>query len=116
MISRCFWPNTVEEIMENLKMETHPFAKEILLRIDNNSMLSMKIALKMLRRSKNMAYGEILKMELNASLNKINDSDFEKGVTNVLLTPPDKRVYPGYDRNVSEDQAESYLQENPLSS
>ena len=30
MIDRCFWPDSVEEIMENLKRETHPFAKEIL--------------------------------------------------------------------------------------
>ena len=49
MIDRCFWPNTVEEIMDNLKRETDPFAKVILERMQNNSMLSMKIALKMLR-------------------------------------------------------------------
>ena len=49
MIDRCFWPNTVEEIMENLKRESDPFAKVILERMQNNSMLSMKIALKMLR-------------------------------------------------------------------
>lgn len=26
MIDRCFWPNSVEEIMENLKRENSPFA------------------------------------------------------------------------------------------
>ena len=86
MIDRCFWPNTVEEIMENLKMESHPFAKEILERMNKNSLLSMKIALKMLRKAKNMDYGQVLKMEINASLNKIQDDDSEKGVTKVLLT------------------------------
>lgn len=102
--------------MDNLKRETHPFAKEALKRMDNNSMLSMKIALKMLRRAKNLPYGEILRMELNASLNKINDSDFEKGVTCVLLTAKENHVYPGFDRNVSDARAEAYLQENPLAS
>ena len=30
MIDRCFYPNSVEEIMENLRKEEHPFAKEVL--------------------------------------------------------------------------------------
>ena len=115
LISRCFYPSTVEEITENLRRETDPFAKEILARMDKNSMLSMKIALQMLRKARNMSYGEVLKMELNASLNKVNDKDFELGVTNVLMTPRDKQVYAGFDRNVTDSQAESYLQENPLS-
>jgi len=41
----------VEEIMQNLKAESHPFASEILARMNANSMLSMKIALKMLRKA-----------------------------------------------------------------
>jgi len=30
MIDRCFWPNSVEEIMDNLRKESHPYAKTIL--------------------------------------------------------------------------------------
>lgn len=60
MIDRCFWPNSVEEIMDNLRREAHPFAKEVLQKMESNSMLSMKLALKMLRKAQNMAYGEIL--------------------------------------------------------
>ena len=40
----------------------------------------MKLALKMLREAKNMAYGEVLKMEMNVALNKVGDSDFQLGV------------------------------------
>lgn len=49
LIDRCFWSNSIEEIMENLKRESHPFAQEILQKMQSNSMLSMKLALKMLR-------------------------------------------------------------------
>ena len=80
MIDRCFWPNSVEEIINNLNKETHPFAKEILQKMKGNSMLSMKLALQMIRNSENMAYGEILKMEMNVALNKIGDKDFDLGV------------------------------------
>jgi hypothetical protein len=87
MIDRCFWHNTVEEIMESLKRETHPFATEILQRMEANSMLSMKIALKMLRKAKNMDYGQILRMEHNVALNKVRDSDFDLGVKQVIGKP-----------------------------
>ena len=50
-------------------------------------MLSMKLALKMLRKAQNMAYGEILKMELNVALNKVGDPDFELGVKEILMKP-----------------------------
>jgi hypothetical protein len=53
-------------------------------------MLSMKIALKMIRKAVNMPYGEVLKMELNAALNKAKDTDFEQGVKEVLLKPRSK--------------------------
>ena len=48
-------------------------------------MLSMKLALKMLRKAQNLGYGEIMKMELNVALNKANDPDFELGVKEVLM-------------------------------
>jgi len=117
LIDRCFWPDSVEEIMENLKREDHPFAQEILQRMQSNSMLSMKLALKMLRKAQNMAYGEILKMELNVALNKAGDADFEHGVKEVLMKPPrgarrGVRPNPGFQKDVSDDQVDSYFAEN----
>lgn len=40
----------------------------------------MKLALKMIRKARNLAYGETLAMELNVALNKVGDSDFQLGV------------------------------------
>lgn len=80
-------------------------------------MLSMKLALKMLRNAKNMAYGEILKMELNVALNKVKDSEFELGVKEVLQKPSKTgrlgfRPNPGFKKEVSDKEVESYFEEN----
>ena len=73
--------------MDNLRREVDPFAKQILEKMEGNSMLSMKLALKMLRDAKNMDYGQVLKMEMNVALNKTGDQDFELGVKEILLKP-----------------------------
>ena len=44
-IERCFFANTMEEIIENLKKENTEFARVCLDKINQNSMLSMKITL-----------------------------------------------------------------------
>ena len=85
--------------------------------MDCNSMLSMKLALKMLRKSKNLAYGEILKMELNVALNKVEDSDFELGVKEVLMKPTKvsrlgMRPNPGFKTLVSDSEVDSFFSEN----
>lgn len=41
LIDRCFWPDNVNEIMDNLKRETEPIAKVILKRMESNSLTSM---------------------------------------------------------------------------
>jgi chaperone required for assembly of F1-ATPase len=48
-INRCFYSSTIEEIMENLKKENTPFALACLQQMNKNSMLSMKLALRMVR-------------------------------------------------------------------
>ena len=121
LIDRCFRADSVEEIMENLQKENHPFAQEVLEKMQGNSMLSMKLALKMLREAQNLGYGEIMKMELNVALNKANDSDFELGVKEVLMkrwpkssgrTRLGARLNPGFEKDVSDAQVESYFAEN----
>jgi hypothetical protein len=51
LIDRCFYSNSLEEIMDNLRKETDPFAKKCLKAMEKNSYLSMKLALKMLRNA-----------------------------------------------------------------
>ena len=43
-------------------------------------MLSMNLALSMIRKAKNLDYKGILEMELNVAFNKIQDKDFDLGV------------------------------------
>ena len=50
-------------------------------------MLSMKLALQMIRKAQNMCFGDILKMEINVGLNKMQDADFELGMKEVLMKP-----------------------------
>jgi enoyl-CoA hydratase/carnithine racemase len=114
LIDRCFWPNTIEEILENLRKEDDKFAKEILERMESNSMLSMKLALKMIRKAKNMCFRDVLNMELNVAMNKVQDSDFKIGVQNILMKPNNygkhiPRSNPGYLKHVSDELVESYF-------
>jgi len=122
LIDRCFWPDSVEQIMENLRRETHPIAKDFLSRMESNSMTSMKIALKMLRQARNMCFGQVLKMELNVALNKVMDEDFELGVKQVLMKPKAAKIdtingqrqpaNPGFSTDVSAERVDSYFEEN----
>jgi len=84
LIDRCFYSNSLEEIMDNLRRESDPFAKKCLQAMEKNSYLSMKLALKMLRNAKNLCYRGCLRQELDVVINKIQDADFDVGVHNVL--------------------------------
>lgn len=113
LIDRCFWHNSVEDIMEALRKEADPFAATILKRMEANSMLSMKTALKMVREARNMDYGEVLKMELNVALNKAKDSETAFGVKNVLLKPSSSKIEnPGFSAQISSQQVESLFETN----
>ena len=90
LIDRCFYHNTVEEIMEALKKENSAFARECYEAMSRNSMQSMQLALAMLRRAINLDYKGCLQMELNVAFNRLQDSDFDLGVNTVLGTPRQK--------------------------
>lgn len=48
--------------------------------MQNNSDLSMKLALMMMREAKNLDYKGCMQMELNVGINKIRDEDFDYGI------------------------------------
>lgn len=76
-------------------------------------MLSMKIALKMLRNAKNQDFKGILESEMNVALNKIQDKEFDLGVKEILLKPhKGEHKNPGFNNNVSDDQVLSFFEEN----
>ena len=91
LIARCFYPSTIEEIMHNLRQESHPFAKKCLEAMERNSDLSMALALKMLRQASGLDYASCLKMELNVVSKMIESKDFDAGVEQVLLSAKAKK-------------------------
>jgi len=123
LINRNFLYNSVEEIFASLRRETHPFAKLILQRMEANSLQSMKVALKMIRKATNMCYGDTLKMEQNVAFNMMNDPELEIGVKKVLgvpyfkaeKTPEGNRLNPGFASSISDQKVDSFFAENPMS-
>ena len=66
----------------------------------------MKLALKMLRDARNLDFKGALQNEINVSLNKIQDNEFELGVSELLLKPHQggrQPINPGFSRSVSSD-------------
>ena len=80
MIGRCFYSNSIEEIMQNLREENHPFATKCLEAMKRNSDLSMRLALKMLRQAQNTDYASCLRMEVNVASKMIETKEFDIGV------------------------------------
>ena len=87
MIGRCFYSNTIEEIMQNLRDEGSPFAMKCHAAMERNSDLSMKLALKMLRQATSLDYASCLKMEVNVVSRMVETKEFDIGVKEVLMTP-----------------------------
>lgn len=109
--------NTLEEIIENLRREEaegSKFAATCLKKMQSNSELSMKLALRMVREAKNLDFKGVIQNEINVSLNKIQDKEFDLGISEVLLKPhtPATPVNPGFAKNISADQVNSYFQPN----
>ena len=87
MIARCFYPSSVEEIMQNLRDEGSPFALTCLEAMKRNSNLSMRLALQMLRKAQNLDYVSCLNMEVKVASKMIESKDFDIGLQTVLLSP-----------------------------
>jgi len=115
-MNRCFYPSTVEEIMENLKKENTPFANQCLEQMKKNSMLSMKLALRMVRDARNLDYKGCLLNEINVSLNKIQDKEFDQGISEVLMKPGKSGASPAFSQDISADQLASYFEVNKFAS
>lgn len=116
-INRIFFPSTLEEITENLRKEAaegSAFAALCLDKMSANSTLSMKLALQMVRQARNLDFKGSLQNEINVALNKIQDKEFDLGVSEVLLKNNSgaKRTNPGFATQVSKAQVDSYFAPN----
>ena len=95
MIARCFYPSSVDQIMQNLRDEGSPFALKCLEAMERNSRLSMALALKMLRQAANLDYISCLNMEVKVASKMIETKEFDEGVRQVLLSPKATREQGG---------------------
>lgn len=75
-----------------------------------NSTLSMKLALKMLRQARNLDFKGCLLNEINVALNKIADSEFEQGISQVLFKKAPASAH--FAKEVSQQMVDSYFQPN----
>ena len=85
MIARCFYPSCIEEIKQNLRDEGSQFALKCLEAMERNSDLSMRLALKMLRKATSLDYTSCLRMEVNVGSQMIETKEFDIGIQQVLL-------------------------------
>lgn len=87
--------------------EGSPFAQLCLKKMEANSELSMRLALKMIRDAKNMDFKGALQNEINVALNKIQDKEFDLGISEVLLKPhqqgSSQPANPGFSKKISND-------------
>ena len=84
-INALFYPNKLEDIIQNLKNEDSPFSRFCLDKMNKNSPLSMKIALKMLDEARLKSLTDCLNVEAQVTLSKVKDADFDQGVYERLI-------------------------------
>lgn len=87
-INRCFYANTMEEIVENLKKENTKFSRYCLQRFEENDQVALNVTLALLRKAERMSYSECCHAELKANLNLLkneNNVDANTPMTKELL-------------------------------
>lgn len=74
-----------------------------------NSTLSMKLALRMVRDARSLDYKGCLQNEINIALNKIQDAEFDIGISQVLMKPGKHGTKPNFKKDVPNDEVERFL-------
>ena len=119
MIGRCFYSDSIEEIKDNLRREDSKFAQECLKAMERNSELSMKVALKMLRKAKNMDYTSAMEMEVDVAMNMVRQENFDLGVSQVLMKPKAKgekfHRNPGFEKDIKDREIDRFFEPTPES-
>ncbi|RIB09845.1 3-hydroxyisobutyryl-coenzyme A hydrolase [Gigaspora rosea] len=91
-IDRCFKGDSVEDILKALEQENSAWSRETINTLLRMSPTSLKVALKQLRKGKNMVITDCFKMEYRLAQKFLKKSDFARGVNHLLVnkekTPP----------------------------
>ncbi|ELR21302.1 enoylCoA hydratase/isomerase family domain containing protein [Acanthamoeba castellanii str. Neff] len=81
IIKRCFSQPTVPEIMKALSHEKHPWAKQVLQRLQEQCPLSLAVTLRSLQEGATKDMGAALRREYRIALRFMLSRDFAEGVT-----------------------------------
>lgn len=72
-INRCFYADSIDQIIENLKRENTKFAKYCLQRLEENDRTALNVTLGLLRRAVKSSYSECCHLEYKALLNLLKN-------------------------------------------
>lgn len=72
-INRCFYPDSIEEIIENLKKENTNFSKYCLQKLQENDRTALNVTLALLRKAIKGSYSDCCHLEYKALLNVLKN-------------------------------------------
>ncbi|KAK7208368.1 mitochondrial 3-hydroxyisobutyryl-CoA hydrolase [Myxozyma melibiosi] len=81
VIDRCFSHSSLEEIMKALEADESEFAKKTLETMKLRCPLSMKVALELVRTSRNISIRDMFKRDMHLAHHFMRQGEFKKGVT-----------------------------------
>ncbi len=84
-IDRCFSGDTVEEIVDRLDGDGSPWAQETAATIRSKSPTSLKLALALVRRGRDMEFDDCMRMEFRVVNRVLAGHDFREGVRAVIV-------------------------------
>lgn len=114
LIDECFNEDTVEKIIEKLKLVNDEWADKTVKLMEKMSPTSMKITLQMLRNGKNLSLEDCLKMEYRLVRRCCDDSDFYEGVRALLVDKDNQPKWcPSTLQGVNEDIVNRYFSNLP---
>jgi enoyl-CoA hydratase/carnithine racemase len=76
IIRRCFYPDSVQGIMELLRKDGTEFADRCLRTMEQASPLALELTLRLLREARSKGYAEAMAQELGVAINRATDSEF----------------------------------------
>ncbi len=113
VIRRCFYPNTLAEIMELLRKDHTEFAAECLRTMEAASPLALGLTLKILREARKRNFVECAVQELSAAANRVSDKEFPIALEQKLSPSLSQGTHWIYNlKDVNEDLIQKYA-ENP---
>lgn len=105
IIDRCFSKKSLDEILAALRAEPSEFAKKTVETLEMRCPLSMKVALQLVRTSRNLSIAQMFKRDIHLAYYFMREPEFKKGVTHRVIEKRNDRAdwaEPPTDKHVKE--------------